>query len=88
MPYNRRSTYRKPRFDSALSAYEMCLIAGILVSVEGDELRFDPEEKMTPMLRRQVEANKAGLIAHLRKVDKLHDETLGKVLDSAKELGF
>lgn len=91
MPNNRppyRKPYHKPRFNSALSAYEMCLIAGVLVTVEGGELRFDPEEKMTPILRRQVEANKAGLIAHLRKVQAMHDETLGKVLDNAKELGF
>lgn len=88
MPNNRRPTYRKPRHDSALAAYEMCLIAGILVTEKGGELYFDPPEKMTPMLRRQVEANKAGMIAYLRKVKAMHDETVSKIVDGAKELAF
>jgi hypothetical protein len=55
--------------------------------VKDGALVFDPPT-LHPTLRRQVEANKAALIAHLRKVKAMHDETLGKVLDNAKELGF
>lgn len=93
MPNNRppyRKPYHKPRFNSALSAYEMCLIAGVLVTVEGDELRFDPEEKMTSMLRRQVEANKAALIDYIARLPPKSWLDVGRAddFDEVKELEF
>ena len=85
MPNNRQP--HKPPMDRTVETYQMCLLAGHVVSVKDGALVFDPPT-LHPTLRRQVEANKAGLIAHLRKVKAMHDETLGKVLDNAKELGF
>lgn len=65
MPYNRRPAYQKPAIDRTLSLYEMCILAGHIVSVKDGELCFEPPT-LHPMLRRQVEANKAALLAHLR----------------------
>lgn len=56
--------------ERALAVYQMCLVAGILVTVKNGVLQFDPQEKVTPILQRQIEANKAELIEYIGRLPK------------------
>ena len=72
----------KPPMDRTVATDQMCLLAGHIVSVKDGALCFDPPT-LHPTLRRQVEANKAALIAHLRKVKAMPFEMLRRCFQKA-----
>ena len=65
MPNNRQP--HKPPMDRTVATYQMCLLAGHVVSVKDGVLCFDPPT-LHPTLRRQVEANKAALLDYIAKL--------------------
>ena len=65
MPNNRPP--HKPVLDRTVATYQMCLLAGHIVSVKDGALCFDPPT-LHPTLRRQVEANKAALIDYIARL--------------------
>lgn len=60
MPNNRL----KPAVDRITALYQMCILAGHIVSVKDGALCFDPPVT-NAVLQRRIEANKAGLIAYV-----------------------
>lgn len=62
MPNNRF----KPPVDRTVSLYMEILSYGFTLHADGDGLRIEPADKVTPMLRERVRRNEAALLAHLR----------------------
>lgn len=62
MPNNRL----KPPVDRTESLYREILSYGFTLHADGDGLRIEPADKVTPGLRERVRRNEAALLAHLR----------------------
>ena len=63
MPNNRQP--HKPPMDRTVATYQMCILAGHIVSVKDGVLCFDPPVT-NAVLQRRIEANKAGLIEYVQ----------------------
>jgi len=87
MPNSRQP--HKPPLDRTVATYQMCLLAGHIVSVKDGVLVFDPPT-LHPTLRRQVEANKAALIEYIAKLPPKSWSDVGRADDfeEVKELEF
>ena len=87
MPNNRQP--HKPALDRTVATYQMCLLAGHIVSVKDGALCFDPPT-LHPTLRRQVEANKAALLDYIAKLPPKTWADVGRKddFDEVGELAF
>ena len=66
MPNNRL----KPPLDRHAAIYAGILTAGFTLHLDGDGIRIEPADKVTPPLRAHVKRHEAGLLAHLRTLPK------------------
>ena len=87
MPNNRQP--HKPPMDRTVATYQMCLLAGHVVSVKDGALVFDPPT-LHPTLRRQVEAHKAALLDYIARLPSKSWSDVGRPDDfeEVKELEF
>lgn len=84
MPNNRQP--HKPPMDRTVATYQMCIVAGVLLRVVDGELVFDHPDKVSPTLRRQVEAHKAALIEYIAKLPPKSWSDVGRP-DDFEEVG-
>jgi len=80
--------YRKPAIDRYAAIYAGILSAGYTLHIDKGTLRIEPAEQVKPMLAAHVKRHEAGLLAHLRKIERAEDGLFGKVLDNTRELEF
>ena len=87
MPNNRQP--HKPPMDRIVATYQMCLLAGRVVSIKDGALCFDPPT-LHPLLRRQVEAHKAALLDYIARLPPKSWSDVGRADDfeEVKELEF
>ena len=91
MPYNRRPTYRPPTIDRTATLYAGLISHGIVLLVRDGEIDIQtPSGTVNPMLRRQVEANKAALLDYIAKLPPKSWSDVGRKddFDEVKELEF
>lgn len=72
-----------------VATYQMCLLAGHIVSIKDGALCFDPPT-LHPLLRRQVEAHKAALLDYIARLPSKSWSDVGRADDfeEVKELEF
>lgn len=85
MPNNRL----KPAIDRVLWLYQMCILAGHIVSVKDGVLHFDPPVT-NALLQRRIDANKASLIEYVQALPPKSWADVGRKeeFEEIKELEF
>ena len=82
MPNNRL----KPPLDRHAAIYAGILTAGFTLHLDGDGIRIEPADKVTPTLRAHVKRHEAGLLAHLRTLPPKSWSDVGRK-DDFEEVG-
>lgn len=88
---SRRPAYQKPAIDRTAALYAGLVAYGIVLQVRDGEIDIQtPSGTVNPLLRRQVEANKAALIEYIAKLPPKSWSDVGRADDfeEVKELEF